>query len=250
MRHANLRACIRALFCRLAVRLPQSCRARLLAKLLLHVFLSVQADLAKFGDQVARPAIDIVFFYDAPHALDAKLLVLRLHLDRDPNCLGGLFDVVRIHQQSIAQLARRAGELAQDQHSALVPASCEKFLRDQVHAVMQRSDQAEIGCAVVRLNLLMAVLAIQKDDRLPLSALETPVDALRFGFHFGQQIVIALDVGAAGRSDLDEGELALIAGIFFKKALDGKKALEDSLCVVDAVDSDSDVGRIDPQAAQ
>src|SRR5580698_1082294 len=43
-------------------------------------------------------------------------------------------------------------------------------------------------------------------------------------------------MSAAGRSNLHECELALIAGMFFQTALDRPKALRNSLCVIHAID--------------
>ena len=73
-----------------------------------------------------------------------------------------------IHQQSVAQFAGGAGELAQNQHTAFVPARRQKFLGDQVHAVVQRRDHAEICRAVVGCNLVVAMLPLQEHDGLPL----------------------------------------------------------------------------------
>ena len=50
---------------------------------------------------------------------------------------GALLDVVRVDDQRLGQLARRAGELRQHQHALLVVARGDELLRHQVHAVVQ-----------------------------------------------------------------------------------------------------------------
>ena len=59
-----------------------------------------------------------------------------------------LLDVVGVDDQRLGQLARRAGEAAQDQHALLVVARGDELLGDQVHAVVQAGHQADVGSAV------------------------------------------------------------------------------------------------------
>ena len=117
----------------------------------------------------------------------------------------------------------------------------------QVHTVVQRSHEAQVGGAVEALDLAVAVVALAEDDGLPLRGLEAPVDALGFGVNLGQEIVVALDVGAAGRADLHEGEAALVARILFQKTLDRPEAFEDSLGVIDAVNAHAEQQSFDAQ---
>src|SRR5260370_41815612 len=93
---------------------------------------------------------------------------------------------------------------------------------------MQRGHQAQVGGAVEALDFAVAVVALAQDDGLPVVGLEAPVDAVGDGLNLSQKIMVALDVGAAGRADLHESELLLIARIFFEKALDGPEAFEGS----------------------
>ena len=83
----------------------------------------------------------------------------------------------------------------------------------------------------------MAVLALQQNDRLPLIRPESPVDALNFGLDLGLQIVVALDVRAAWRSDLNEGKHSLIARILLQESLDRQKPLQNPFGVIEAVDA-------------
>src|SRR6266568_3276676 len=96
----------------------------------------------------------------------------------------------------------------------------------------------------------MAMLAVQQDDGFPLVGLETPVDTLRFRLHFCLQIVIALDVCTAWRSDLHEREDALITRILLEETFDREKALENTLGVIEAINADTHQSRFYSQRFQ
>src|SRR5208283_2538771 len=53
--------------------------------------------------------------------------------------------------------------------------------------------------------------------------------------------------GAAGSTDLDEGELFTVRGLLFEKPFDAAKPLWDALCVVHAIDAQSEEGSLDSQ---
>src|SRR6202041_338234 len=151
--------------------------------------------------------------------------------------------------QSTAQFASGSRKLAQYQHAALVPPGCQEFFCHQVHSVMQRSHQTEIGSAVVALNLFMAMVPLEKYDGLPFAGLEPPIDSFRFGLHLGKKVVVALDVSAARCSDLHKREFALVFRIFFEKSFDRSKALENPLRIAYTIDTNSQECRLHAQAA-
>jgi hypothetical protein len=66
---------------------------------------------------------------------------------------GALVDVVGVDDQGLGQLARGTGELRQDQHAALVFARGDELLGHQVHAVVQAADEAQVGAAIVFVDL-------------------------------------------------------------------------------------------------
>jgi len=71
------------------------------------------------------------------------------------------------------------------------------------------------------------------------ASLEARVDAVGVGRHVGQQILIAIDIGAAGSANLDKGEAPLVGRVELEKEFDGAKTLENAFRVVDAIDADS-----------
>ena len=64
--------------------------------------------------------------------------------------LGEAVGVVGIDDQRVLELLRRARQRAQHQHAVLVVARRDEFLRDQVHPVVQRADDAEVRETVER----------------------------------------------------------------------------------------------------
>jgi transcriptional regulator GlxA family with amidase domain len=89
-----------------------------------------------------------LFSRTAAQADHALALLGRRHGQRLVQRVGRLLDVVRVDQQRLGQLARRAGEPAQDQHALLVVARRDELLAHQVHAVVQAGDHAHVGRAV------------------------------------------------------------------------------------------------------
>ena len=83
---------------------------------------------------------------------------------------GALVGVVRIDDQRLGQFARGAGELRQDQHALLVVARGDELLGDQVHAVVQAADEAEVGGAMVLVDGVRLVMLGEQDDRRMLGA--------------------------------------------------------------------------------
>ena len=64
--------------------------------------------------------------------------------------VGEGIDIVGIDDQRVLELLRRAGERAQHEHAVLVVSRRDELLGDQVHAVVQRADDAEVREAVER----------------------------------------------------------------------------------------------------
>src|SRR5579885_3748673 len=109
-------------------------------------------NLGKLRDQAAGPHIDVMFLDDAPHTLHPRPLFLERHLEADPDRFRQLLDIVRIHQERVSKLARRACKAAENQHTALVVPGGHKLLGHQIHAVVQRGDHAKIGRAIQPLD--------------------------------------------------------------------------------------------------
>src|SRR5438045_9759202 len=96
----------------------------------------------------------------------------------------------------------------------------------------------------------MAVLTVEQNDRLPLIPLKAPVDSSRFRFDLRIKVVLALEVAAAGRANLNERELSLVPGIVVEKTLHRQKAVEDALGLVHALHAHGQEVGVHMQAPQ
>ncbi len=201
------------------------------------VLRGIESNVRQVADQLRRPSIDIAFSNHATQVTHAVVPLVRGHLESRADAFRELFDVVRVHDERIVQLGRRAGELAQDQHAVLILARRDELLRDQIHPVVQRSDQAEIGGLVQLLDVVVTVVLGEQQNRLPSAALKLPVDSLGFRFHFEQQILVAFDLRPARRADLHEGETFPVGRMLLEQTFDGSKPFDDAFRVVDPVDA-------------
>ena len=131
-----------------------------------------ETDIAEFSDQVRGPAVDVVVLHISAHVAHAIDGFFDAHVEGLRDCFGGCQNIVWVDEDGVMQLARRAGELAENQDATLVRASGNKFLGHQIHAIVEGGDHAQMRHAVVALHLAMIVLAILKDDRPPLTAFE------------------------------------------------------------------------------
>src|ERR1700733_3485229 len=89
-----------------------------------------------------------------------------------------MLDIIGIDQERIRQFAGRAREATEDEDSLLIMTRRQKFLRHQIHAVVQGGDQAKIRNPVKTLDFLVAMLAFQENNGLQLTSLKPPIDAL------------------------------------------------------------------------
>src|SRR5260221_654686 len=106
---------------------------------------SLDADFAEVGNEVGGPAVDIVFQNDLAHAGHQLTLLLFAHFDGLANGAGELVHVVGIDEQRVTKFLRSTGETAEDKHTAIVFAGGDEFLGHQIHAVVERGDQAYRG---------------------------------------------------------------------------------------------------------
>src|SRR6267154_249079 len=206
----------------------------------LHALRQVHANLREIGEKIRRPAVYVVLSHSMPHPLHPARLLLLRHLQRPMDGFRELRDIVRIHQQRIRKFVRRARKGAKNQRPAFVVARSHVFLGHQVHSIVQRGHHAEGRRAIEAGNLLMRMVFLSKHDRFPSRGLKPRIDALRFSARLIEELLVALNIRAAGRADLDESEALLVRGIQFEKSFQCAETLQDSLSVVDAIDAHSE----------
>src|SRR5258708_10097681 len=137
------------------------------------------------------------------------------------------------------QFATGPGKLAEDQHTIFIPALHHEFLGQQIHAWMERGDQAKIRGLIVGLNFLMTVMTAEKNDGLPSFRLQSRVDTIGLGRNLRDKVLITLDIRAAGSAELDKRELLLVVRKLVQKSFDSPEPLHDSLRVIDTIHADS-----------
>src|SRR5215475_5460380 len=108
---------------------------------------------------------------------------------------------------------------------------------------MKRGHEANVRSPIVAADLLVGVVSLEEEDRLPAFGVEPPVDPLCFRLHLRQKVVIALDVRAARSADLRKAELSLVTGVTIEKSLDRQKPLQNTFGVVHAVHAHAQVER-------
>jgi hypothetical protein len=92
----------------------------------------------------ASPAENVELGDETAHQAHAVALFHFWHGQCHVKCGGALVSIVGIDDQCLGQFPCRTGELGQNEDAALVIACRDKFLGDQVHAVMQAADKAQI----------------------------------------------------------------------------------------------------------
>src|SRR5207253_2064085 len=188
----------------------------------------------------ACPAIDIELLYQPPHAAHAHALLVGGHGQCPIQRVRALLAVIRIDEQRVVQLARRARELRQHQHALLVVARSDELLGDQVHAVVQAGHDAHVSGAIVLVDDRRLVMLDLEPNRLPASAAEARVHPSGQRPYARLEVLILVERRARWRRDLDEHEAVDEFGAKLEQALDRAKALEDALGVVHPVDADTD----------
>ncbi len=98
----------------------------------------IDAHTAQISNQIACPPVDILFLDQPTHALHPCPSFFRGHFQRVADSICRPLNVVRVHQDSIEKLTGGPSEPAQQEYPLFIVTCGNEFLRDQVHAIMQR----------------------------------------------------------------------------------------------------------------
>src|SRR5439155_24027940 len=137
--------------------------------------------------------------------------------------------VIRIDEQRVVQLARRARELRQHQHALLVVARSDELLGDQVHAVVQAGHDAHVSGAIVLVDDRRLVMLDLEPDRLPAPSAEARIDPSGQRSYARLEVLIFVERRARGRRNLDENKAVDELGAKLEQELDRAEALEQTL---------------------
>ena len=94
--------------------------------------------------------MDVVIFHDLPQQPHSAAFIFGRHVSGIVESLRHFGKIVGVDDDGPApQFGSSAGELADDQHAAFVYLSRTELFCYQIHAILERSDQADVGRPIV-----------------------------------------------------------------------------------------------------
>ena len=190
----------------------------------------------------ARPPVDVEFSHVASHQPHALAPLVGAHRQRRMQRAGAFVGVIGIDDQRLGEFPRRTGEAGQDQHTAVVVTGRNELLRDQVHAVVEAADEAQVRGAQVFVDGIRFVVLLDQDDGRRLRRGVFGVDAFRQRSHALGIAPVVVDRPARRRRDLREREPPDPARMQLEQALDGADALFEPLGIVQPIDAHASRG--------
>ena len=155
--------------------------------------------------------------------------------------VGGGGDVVWVDEEGGLQLLGGAGELGEDEDAGVVGGlGGDELLGDEVHAVVERRDEADAGEAVEAAKGAAGVAAGEVADRHPVEIGVVGVDAAGEAVELLAEDLVGVDGLARGRGDLQEADAAAQVLVVVEHAAEGLHALGQALGIVHAVDADDE----------
>src|SRR5262249_50745938 len=122
----------------------------------------------------------------------------------------------------------------------LVVASGYKFLRHEVHAVVQAAHHANVRGAKVAEYIEGRMVLRAQDNRAVARGAVAQVDSVGFLAHLLFEFAVLRDRRPRRRGDLQEGEIPAPDGLEVEQPFHGAEPLEDSFRVVEPVNADPD----------
>ena len=154
-----------------------------------------------------------------------------------------------IDQQRGIELPGGAGEFRKHQHAGV-----ERVLRrhillgDQVHAVVQRGNEADPRGAVEARQFCLRKTPVQIPDRNPVDLGMTPVDIADERGKLLLELAIGVDLGARGHRDLQQRDRTSQCGLELQHAIECAQAIRQAFGIVDAIDPDHQPGVLQARA--
>src|SRR6185503_299248 len=133
-------------------------------------------DLRRARENGVEPVEDGRVVKLAAHAMHPSPALFRRHLERGANGADESVDVERIDEQRAVDLFRRSGEAAEEEYAAFVELARDEFLGHEIHSVLQRRHDAEIGRAIDAGEQIGIDVLVDQHDRRPVVGAEFGVD--------------------------------------------------------------------------
>src|SRR5881396_3180442 len=207
-------------------------------------------DSGELAQEEPGPAVDVVLGHHVAHPRHPRPPLVLGHLQGRADRLGGPGEVVRVDDERVPQLVGRAREPAQDEHAVLVVANRDELLGDEVHAVVERGDHAEVRVTVVGPDLAVLVVAGEVQDRPPARGPERLVHLADGLLDLQRELRVALDRGAARRGELHEHDAPAVLRVALEEPPERAEALGEPLRVVHPLDADAEELGRDPELPQ
>ena len=144
---------------------------------------------------------------------------------------------MRVHQERVGQLGRRARELGQHQCSVEVVPGGDVLLAHQVHPVPQRRDHHDVGRAVQRDELLTVHRLVQVVDDRAADPAELAVEPSHLLLDVAPHHLVLVDTLPARRRQLDHGHRLRVHPARDQQLAQGPQPHVDALGVVEPVHS-------------
>ena len=151
---------------------------------------------------------------------------------------------MRVHAHGGAELVGGAGELAQNEDTAVVDPRGDVLLRDEVHAVTQSGDEHDVRRDEQRDHLLTRIRLVQVADRRVPHRVEVAVDAPDGLLDLVAELDVRGDALAARAGDLHKRDVLDAQLLLGEQFPVGLQPVADALRVVETVDAEEDPPRI------
>jgi hypothetical protein len=149
-----------------------------------------------------------------PHAF---LLLFYRRLKRFLQGAGDLRPVIGVDDNRLGQLLGGSRHLAQYKNPLAVGLRRHVFFRDQIHAVPQRRDQADVADRIERRQRRRRHVAILIDHRRPTDPAKAPVYFTDELFDLPLHELVLHDADARGHDHHQQSDLAVTLGIAFQE---------------------------------
>ena len=191
------------------------------------------------GEDIARPGLHVLVPNAIEHGLPAGLALVQRHVERKADVVRDIVGAVRIDQQSPFQLLCRSREPAQDQNPRVGGIlRRDVFLRDQVHAVAQRRDQPDLARVERPVELCGRMSLVDVPYRHEVDTAVCAVDLAGLLLEQRAYLLVAVDILAARRGDLDEHEVPDPVGMPLEEAADPIETFGQTLRIIEPVHPD------------
>ena len=188
------------------------------------------------------PSKHVELAHRYPQACHAFALLSRRHGRCAVQGVGGFLNVIWIDDQSLRHFARCARKAAEHQHALFIVARRHELFTNQIHAVVQACDHANVGGTKQFGHRFAVVVLCQQMHRLIVLAAKAFVDVLRNALDTLLEQSVLLQRATGGRSHLQKNKATDPFRMGLQQMLYRMQSLQNSLGVVEPIHSHGQAG--------